>query len=75
MRILDAMGVEYGSANVLSDPALREGVKSFSAWPTIPQVYVGGEFIGGCDVVTEMFQSGELTDVLKEAGAKYGEAP
>ena len=51
---------------MLEDPALREGVKAFSNWPTVPQLYVGGEFIGGCDIVTEMFQSGELQELIQE---------
>ena len=55
--------------NVLADPDLREGIKSYSNWPTIPQVYVDGEFIGGCDTTIEMYKSGELRTMLKEAGA------
>jgi len=66
VQILNHMGVTYNSANVLEDPALREGVKAFSNWPTVPQLYVGGEFIGGCDIVTEMFQSGELQELISE---------
>jgi monothiol glutaredoxin len=56
---------------VLEDPALRDGIKQFSNWPTIPQLYVKGEFIGGCDIVTEMFQSGELSEMLAEKGVKH----
>jgi monothiol glutaredoxin len=69
VQILNHLGVKYASANVLEDPALRDGIKAFSQWPTIPQLYVGGEFIGGCDIVTEMFQSGELESLLKEKAA------
>ncbi len=68
IQILTHMGVPFNSANVLEDDALREGVKSFSQWPTIPQLYVKGEFVGGCDIVTEMFQSGELETLMKESG-------
>ncbi len=69
VQILNHMGVTYGSANVLEDPELREGIKQFSNWPTVPQLYVGGEFIGGCDIVTEMFQSGELQELIQEKAA------
>jgi len=60
--------VPFHSANVLEDQELREGIKEFSQWPTIPQVYVKGEFVGGCDIVTEMFQSGELETLMQEKG-------
>jgi monothiol glutaredoxin len=66
VQILNHLGVKYNSANVLEDAELREGIKAFSQWPTIPQLYVAGEFVGGCDIVTEMFQSGELESLLKE---------
>jgi len=59
-RILDHLGVEYIGVNVLDDPEMRQGIKDFTNWPTIPQLYIGGEFIGGADIVKEMFQSGEL---------------
>ncbi|HGG57972.1 MAG TPA: Grx4 family monothiol glutaredoxin, partial [Nannocystis exedens] len=62
--ILDAMIPEYTTVNVLADPAVRAGIKEFSAWPTIPQLYVDGEFIGGCDIVREMEGSGELATLL-----------
>jgi len=65
VEILNDVGVPFASRNVLEDPELRQGVKEFSNWPTIPQVYVNGKFIGGCDIVTEMHASGELADVLK----------
>jgi monothiol glutaredoxin len=68
VQILSHMGVPFQSANVLEDMELREGIKQFSQWPTIPQLYVKGEFVGGCDIVTEMFQSGELETLLKENG-------
>jgi monothiol glutaredoxin len=68
IQILTHMGVPFQSANVLEDDELREGIKTFSQWPTIPQLYVKGEFVGGCDIVTEMFQSGELETLLKESG-------
>ncbi|HEX4368039.1 MAG TPA: Grx4 family monothiol glutaredoxin [Rhodopila sp.] len=68
IQILTHMGVPFQSANVLEDPELREGVKAFSQWPTVPQLYVKGEFVGGCDIVTEMFQDGELETLLKEHG-------
>jgi monothiol glutaredoxin len=69
VQILNHMGVKYTTANVLEDPALREGIKQFSNWPTVPQLYVGGEFVGGCDIVTEMFQSGELQELISEEAA------
>ncbi len=68
VQILTHVGVPFKSANVLEDMELREGVKQFSQWPTIPQLYVKGEFVGGCDIVTEMFQSGELETLLEEKG-------
>jgi len=68
VQILSHMGVPFESANVLEDMELREGIKDFSNWPTIPQLYVKGEFVGGCDIVTEMFQSGELETLLAEKG-------
>ena len=71
VQILTHMGVPFQTANVLEDPALRDGVKQFSNWPTVPQLYVKGEFIGGCDIVTEMFQSGELGTLFAEKGIKH----
>ena len=67
-QILNHLGVEYKDVNVLEDMSIREGIKTFSNWPTIPQLYVKGEFIGGCDIVLEMFQAGELQSMLKEKG-------
>jgi monothiol glutaredoxin len=69
VQILNHLGVPYTTANVLEDSDLRDGIKQFSQWPTIPQLYVAGEFVGGCDIVTEMFQSGELETLLKEKAA------
>ena len=68
VQILDYLGVPYQGVNVLADEEVRNGIKEFSNWPTIPQLYVKGEFVGGCDIVREMFQSGELVDHLKTAG-------
>ncbi|DAZ99019.1 TPA: hypothetical protein N0F65_010905 [Lagenidium giganteum] len=66
VRILHAQGVSFDSVNVLDHPEIREGVKEYSQWPTIPQLYVKGEFIGGCDIVTDMHKSGELAELLGE---------
>jgi monothiol glutaredoxin len=68
VQILDYLGVEYVSANVLDDAALRDGIKAYTNWPTIPQLYVKGEFIGGCDIVKEMFENGELKGLMSEKG-------
>jgi monothiol glutaredoxin len=68
VQILDHMGVDFAGVNVLQSDALRQGIKSFSDWPTIPQLYVNGEFVGGCDIVREMFASGELKTLLSERG-------
>ena len=68
VRILDHMGVNYHDVNVLADEDIRQGVKDYANWPTIPQLYVKGEFIGGSDIVREMFQSGELKALLEEKG-------
>jgi monothiol glutaredoxin len=70
VQVMKAENVQFEAFNVLADPDLREGIKSFSNWPTIPQVYVDGEFIGGCDITIEMYKSGELKTILEEAGAK-----
>ena len=71
VQILSHMQVPFQTANVLEDPELREGVKAFSNWPTIPQLYVKGELVGGCDIVTEMYQSGELESLLTEKGVAF----
>jgi len=68
VQILDYVGVPYSGINVLESDALRQGIKEYSNWPTIPQLFVKGEFIGGCDIVTEMFQSGELKQLFAEKG-------
>ena len=68
VQILDYLGVPYKGVNVLEDDGLRQGIKEFANWPTIPQLYVKGEFVGGCDIIREMFQSGELAQHLGEAG-------
>ena len=62
--ILEQQGVSYAAVNVLLDPAIREGIKSYTDWPTIPQLYVKAEFVGGCDIITEMHESGELAELL-----------
>lgn len=67
-QVLNHMNVEYQSYNVLEDMELREGIKAFSSWPTIPQLYVQGEFIGGCDIVKEMFETGELQELFAAKG-------
>jgi monothiol glutaredoxin len=64
VQMLDAIVSDYETVDVLSDPAIRDGIKEYSNWPTIPQLYVRGEFIGGCDIVTEMFQEGELQPLV-----------
>jgi monothiol glutaredoxin len=66
VQLLNGFGVKYDAVNVLADPYVREGIKSFSNWPTIPQLYVKGEFIGGCDIVREMAASGELTQLFAD---------
>jgi monothiol glutaredoxin len=68
VRILDHLGVGYHDVNVLADEDIRQGVKDFSNWPTVPQLYVKGEFVGGCDIVREMFQTGELQTLFSEKG-------
>jgi monothiol glutaredoxin len=68
VQILDYLGVPYKGVNVLDSDDLRQGIKSYSNWPTIPQLYVKGEFVGGCDIIREMFQAGELQGTLKEKG-------
>ena len=68
VQILDHLGVDFAGVNVLQSDALRQGIKSYSDWPTIPQLYVKGEFVGGCDIIREMFESGELKTLLSEQG-------
>ncbi len=66
IQILDELGADYLDVNVLEDPLLRQGIKDFTKWPTIPQLYVNGEFVGGCDIITELFESGELAQLLSK---------
>jgi monothiol glutaredoxin len=68
VQILNHMGVKFGSTDVLVDPEIRQGVKEFSNWPTVPQLYVKGEFVGGCDILREMFEAGELEEYFDKAG-------
>ncbi len=68
IQALTTLEVKFKGVDVLSDPELREGIKSYSNWPTIPQLYVKGEFVGGCDIVREMFESGELKELLESKG-------
>ena len=70
VQILDYIGADYGAVNVLDDPEIRQGIKDYNNWPTIPQVFVKGEFIGGCDIVKEMFETGELRTMMTENGVK-----
>lgn len=74
VQILDYLGVEYKAINVLADDELRETIKTYSNWPTIPQLYVKGEFVGGCDIVREMFQAGELADHMSQNGIAVKQA-
>ena len=67
-QMLDYLQVPYSGVNVLESDVLRQGIKDYSDWPTVPQLYIKGEFIGGCDIVTEMFQSGELKKTIEENG-------
>jgi monothiol glutaredoxin len=68
VQILSHLGVKFKGVDVLADPQIREGIKEFSSWPTIPQLYVKGEFVGGCDIVREMFEAGELQQLFEEKG-------
>ncbi len=74
VQVLANLGVKFKGIDVLTDPSLREGIKTFSNWPTLPQLYVKGEFIGGCDIVREMFASGELQELLKANGVPLAQA-
>ena len=75
VQMLSHLGVKFKGIDVLSDPALRRGIKAFSDWPTIPQLYVKGEFVGGCDIVREMFETGELAQLLAARDVKTAAAP
>ena len=70
-QILNHLGVDFKDINVLEDMSVRDGVKAYSNWPTIPQLYVKGEFVGGCDIVREMFQAGELQELLTSKGVAH----
>ncbi|HEU4429485.1 MAG TPA: Grx4 family monothiol glutaredoxin [Myxococcota bacterium] len=70
VQMLDRVVPSYATVDVLADPAIRQGIKDFSSWPTIPQLYVAGELVGGCDIVTEMFQNGELQALMREKVAQ-----
>ncbi len=72
--VLNYMGVEFADVNVLADAEIRQGIKDYSDWPTIPQLYVKGEFVGGCDIVTEMMLSGELDTLLETNGVTFDKA-
>jgi monothiol glutaredoxin len=74
VQVLSHLGVRFKGVNVLEDPGLRQGIKDFSSWPTIPQLYVKGEFIGGCDIIREMFQSGELQKMFEDKGIEMQNA-
>jgi monothiol glutaredoxin len=74
-QILNASGVEYAAMDILPDPRIREELSGLSGWPTIPQLFVGGELVGGCDIVTEMFESGELAEALGAAQPERVEMP
>ncbi|MEQ1718982.1 MAG: Grx4 family monothiol glutaredoxin [Hyphomicrobium sp.] len=71
VKILDLMGVPFKDINVLEDQGVREGIKAFSNWPTIPQLYIKGEFVGGCDIMREMYQAGELHDIVCQKGIPH----
>lgn len=73
VQILKKLNIEFKAVDVLQDMELREGIKTFTNWPTIPQLYIKGEFIGGCDIIREMYQSGELKTLLEEKGVVHSE--
>ena len=70
VQVLTNLGVRFKGIDVLMDPSLRQGIKEFSNWPTVPQLYVGGEFVGGCDIIREMYETGELTELLNSRGVE-----
>jgi monothiol glutaredoxin len=70
VQVFEQLGVPYGTVDVLSDPELREEIKSYSNWPTIPQVYVDGKFVGGCDIIREMYETGDLQELVKSASSE-----
>lgn len=69
VEVLKRTGADFATVNVLAEPEIRQGMKEFANWPTFPQLYVDGRFVGGCDIVTDMYQSGELLPILERAGA------
>jgi monothiol glutaredoxin len=71
VQVLNHMGVKFKGVDVLVDPSLRQGIKEFANWPTIPQLYVKGEFLGGCDIVREMYESGELQEAFRAKGVGF----
>src|SRR5438552_3552840 len=75
VQVLSRLGVKFKGVDVLSDPALRQGIKAFSDWPTVPQLYVKGEFVGGCDIVREMYETGELAELLATRGVTTAAVP
>jgi monothiol glutaredoxin len=74
VQALSTMGVKFKSVDVLEDMDIRDGIKEFSSWPTIPQLYVKGEFVGGCDIVREMYEAGELQQMFTEKGVEFADA-
>ena len=74
VQILDYLGASYKGVNVLESDEIRQGIKSYSNWPTIPQLYVKGEFVGGCDIIREMYETGELEQVFKDKGVTVQQA-
>jgi monothiol glutaredoxin len=74
VQVLTHIGVKFKGIDILTDPSLRQGIKEFANWPTIPQLYVKGEFVGGCDIVREMFQTGELQELLQSKGVAVTQA-
>jgi monothiol glutaredoxin len=74
VQVLSHLGVKFKGIDILVDPALRQGIKEFTNWPTIPQLYVKGEFVGGCDIIREMYEAGELQDLLRGKGVAFADA-
>jgi len=74
VQVLSHVGVKFKGIDILTDPSLRQGIKEFANWPTVPQLYVKGEFVGGCDIVREMFQTGELQELLQAKGVAVTQA-
>jgi monothiol glutaredoxin len=74
VQVLTHVGVKFKGIDILTDPSLRQGIKEFANWPTIPQLYVKGEFVGGCDIIREMFQTGELQELLQSKGVAVNQA-